>query len=207
MAMFASLPTLGQLPVNVRALVAVGLVGVLGIGGYLGLLAPKLREVNTLKAQLARETEAARPQQRVPSVAPITEVERKLWAELETRLRGRYPTEPALPKAVGVLADLARSSGMEIVSLEIQTPPTSQTRLGAEPGKAAPSLPFRPPPEFAVNPSTIKLVARHRYRDLVQLLEGLGRLPVYVAVQSVEVKRVENRLTIEASFASLRWGK
>lgn len=204
MPLSASLPSMDRLPVDVRAVVAVGLVALLGAGGYLGLVAPKQRQVQALKAQLAREESAVQSLQPVPSVSPITEAEQKLWRELEERLRARYPAEQALPKAVGVVADLARSSGMEIVSLDVQTPPAG---AATDPRKAPPPPPFQPPAELAVNPSTIKLVVRHRYRDLVQFLEGLGRVPVYVAVQSLEVKRVENRLTTEAVFAAFRWGK
>jgi hypothetical protein len=196
-----ALPSLDRLPLNVRALIAGGLVALAAAGGYLGLLAPKYREVKTLKAQLAREVPSREPR---ASVAPIGEEERKLWRELEERLRGRYPGEPALPKAVGVVAELARASGMELVSLEIQTP---QAGLAPRPRTALPPPPFQPPAELAVNPSTIKLVARHRYRELVAFVEGLRRVPVYVAVQSLEVKRQDNRLTTEVSFASFRWGK
>lgn len=192
-----------RLPLNVRALVAVGLAALLGVGGSLGLLVPKLRQIQILKAQLAREQQALGSPQPVPS-ALITEGERKLWGELEDRLRGRYPGELALPRAAGAVASLARASGMEIVRLQVQTP---QPGSATDRGKAPPPPPFQPPPELAVNLSTIKLLARHRYRDLVEFLEGLGPLPVYLAIQSVEVKRVENRLTTEVSFASFRWGK
>lgn len=198
-----ALPSMDRLPVNARALVAVGLVVLLGAGGYFGLLAPKLREVKALNAQLARDAGAARTLPGGSSVAPITEAERKLWDELENRLRGRYPGEAALPKAVGAVADLARSSGMELVSLEILTPQQGS----ANGSRTSPPPPFQPPSELAVNPSTIKLVAQNRYVDLVKFLESLGRIPVYVAVRSLEVKRVDNRLTTEVSFASFRWGK
>lgn len=204
MALPVSLPSMDRLPVNVRALVAVGVVAFLGLGGYLGLVAPKLREVRTLNAQAAREAEAARAPQQPPSVAPIVEAERELWNELEKRLQGRYPPEAALPRAAGALANLARASGLELVSVEIQTPRPSDV---ADPKKTPAPPPFQPPSELAVNPSTIKLVARHRYRNLVEFLEGLRRIPVYVALQSLEVKRVENELTTEAAFASFRWGR
>jgi len=193
-----------RLPLSVRAVVAAGLIALLGAGGYFGLVAPKLREVNTLKAQLAREMRSGGSAQPVPLVSPITETERQLWGELEARVRERYPAEPVLPKALGVLADLAGSSGMELVSLEIRRP---QTGPAAEPGKPTAPPRFQPPPELALNPSTVTLVAHHRYRDLVEFLERLRRAPVYVAVHSLEVKRVENRLTSEISFVSLRWGQ
>lgn len=185
---------MNRLPISLRALVTIGLVVLLGAGGYFGLLAPKLREVGALKAQLIREVGAARTPPPLLSVSPITQSERELWGEMERRFRGRYPAEAELPKALGLVASLARSSGMEISSLEIQAPQTG------------PSL-FRPPPEFGMNPSTIKLAVRHRYRDLVEFLERLGPAPIYVAVHSLEVKRVENRLTTELLFASFRWGK
>lgn len=204
MPAFPALPSMDRLPLNVRALVAIGLVVLLGAGGYFGLLAPKLRQVKTLKAQLARVAGAAQSFPQGSAVSPITEAERKLWEELENRLRGRYPGESALPRAVGAVADLARSSGMELVSLEILTPQTGLTTGSRTP---PPAQPFQPPSELEVNPSTIKLVAQHRYGDLVKFLDDLSRIPVYVAVRSLEVKRVDNRLTTEISFASFRWGK
>ncbi|MBI4241127.1 MAG: hypothetical protein HY613_05370 [Candidatus Rokubacteria bacterium] len=204
MALFVSLPNIGQLPVNVRALVAVGAVVLVGAGGYLGLVAPKLREVKTLKAQLAKEVQAGRSPQPLPSVPPIADAERALWGELEKRLQGRYPQETALPRAAAVLAELARASGMQLVSLEIRTPPPGDA---ADPKKAAAPPPFQPPSELTVNPSTIRLIVEHRYRDLVEFLDGLRRVPVYVTVQSLEVTRADGQLITEASFASFRWGK
>jgi Tfp pilus assembly protein PilO len=189
--------------VNVQTIGAIGLLVLLGAWGYFALLAPKLAEVKALRVQVARAG-GPFPAQPVPSVSPITDEERNLWAELEQHLRGRYPGEPELPRAARALATLARSSGMALLSLELQTPPTGPP---ADPAKAPPAPPFRPPPELAVNPATIKLVLQHRYRDLVTFLEGVRRLPVYVTVQSLEVKRMEDRLTTEVSFASFRWGK
>src|SRR5581483_10479487 len=66
------------------------------------------------------------------------------------------------------------------------------------PGPPLPAL----PPELAPNPSRFTLVARHRYRDLVTFVDGLGRLPVYVALEALEVRRADDRLTSELTFAS-----
>lgn len=187
-----------RFPLALRALAAVGLVALVGVGGYFVLLAPQLSEVKSLRAQLAQRVDAGRVWQPVPSVSPITEVERQLWDELEKRLRERYSREPELPKAVSMIGNFARSSGMVLVSLELHA---------RDPGPATSPPSTAPlPPELVVNPSTIKLVAHHRYRDLVEFLERVHRAPVYLAVQSLEVRRVENRLSTEASFASLRWG-
>ncbi len=182
---------------KMQAAIAVASVVLLAVGGYFGLLAPRQREVSLLRAQAAR---AAPPgsARRVDGVAPIGDVERRLWDELEGRLRARYPAEPELPRAMAAIARIAGSAGMELVNLEIQSPPP------AAPPAARPL--FQPPSELVVNPSVVKLVARHRYRNLVEFLEALAGDPVYVAVQSLDVKRVDDRLTSEMAFVSLRWG-
>jgi Tfp pilus assembly protein PilO len=64
----------------------------------------------------------------------------------------------------------------------------------------------RLPPPLGPSPTTIKLTVIHRYRDLVQFLDGLPRLSVLVIVESLEAKRVENVLSTEITLRTIRWG-
>lgn len=201
------LPKLGdfqRLPFRLQVgAVALGVV-LLGLGGYAGLIVPREREVKALKLQLARQEPP--PLLSDETVPPITEEERKLWRELEGRLRQRFPDDKNLPAALQAVADLARASRMELVALNLQSPVAAKTPVpSAVPAAAPPPSPLKPPPPLAVSPTVIKLTAFNRYRDLVQFLEGLGSLPVALTVGSMEVKRVEGRLSTEITLVTFRW--
>lgn len=198
------------------AVVAAGLA-LVGVGGYATLVVPKSREIRTLKTQLARqEPEPTQPAEPIP---PIGEDERKLWDQLEARLRERFPAEKDLPGALKALAELARSAHLELIALSLQAPAAKSTgasagvtvqvgtpSLGGKPAGSSPGSPqFRVPSPLAASPTIIKLTAIHRYQDLVEFLAGLDSLPVVVAVESLEVTRVENRLTTEMTLRTLIW--
>jgi len=198
------LPDLRKLPFRLQVAVVAGILALVGVGGYAGLVMPRQREIKTLKAQLMRqEPDGAVTAPRFP---PITDEERKLWAELEARLRKRYPQEKDLPGALEAVAGLARSSRMQLVSLNLQNPPPKPSPGTAVPPGASPAPAFSVQPPLSVSPTTIKLVAVHGYRDLVQFLDGLPRLPVAVAVESIETRRVEDRLSTEMTLRTLKWG-
>ena len=197
------LPDFRRLPFKLQMGVVAGALALTGIGGYAGLVMPKLREINTLKTQLMRQE--PEPALSEPRLAPISEEERKLWEQLEARLRKRYPEEKDLPGALEAVADLARSARMQLVALNLQSP-VAKTPSGGGASGAPPPPPFQVQPPLSVGPTTIKVTAAHRYRDLVQFLDGLGRLPVAVAVESIEVKRVGETLSTEMTLRTLKWG-
>jgi len=192
-----------NLPFRVQVVMVVGLLALVGVGGWAGLVAPKNREIGTLKARLETERPVwLAPREPTRPPPPITEEEQKLWGLLEVRLRERFPAEKALPGALEAVAELARASRMELVALNFQTP---TAKSPAAPGQPSPPPSLRVPPPLQLSRSIIKLTVRHRYRDLVGFLEGLDRLQVAVAVQSLEVTREEGRLTTEMTLRTFRW--
>ena len=200
------LPDFQTLEAKIQVAIVAGVLALIGVGGYTGLVAPKNREIKNLKVQLTREEpdSITAPQ----PFSPITEEERKLWEQLEARLRERFPADKDLPAALRAVAELARSARMELVSLNLQTPAVKSTggASGAAASGAANPPPLQIPPPLTLSPALIKLTALHRYGDLVQFLDGLDRLPVAVTVESMEVKRVENHLSTEMTLRTLRWG-
>ena len=205
MPQLPKLPDFRTLEFKIQVAIVAGALALVGVGGYTGLVTPKNREIKNLKAQLAREDpdSSTAPQ----SFSPITEAERELWGQLEARLRERFPADKDLPAALRAVAELARSARMELVSLNLHTPTVKST--GAASGAANPPPPqvaLQVPPPLTLSPTLIKLTAFHRYRDLVQFLDGLDRLPVAVTVESMEVRRVENQLSTEVTLRTLRWG-
>lgn len=197
------LPDLQKLPFRVQVVVVAGLLALVGVGGYAGLVAPKNREISSLKVQLARERlNALAPRQPTEPPPPITEEERKLWGLLEARLHERFPADKALPGALEAVAELARASRMELVTLNLHTPTAKPP--GVAPGSPSPPS-LRVPPPLKPSSTLIKLTVRHRYQDLVGFLEGLDRLPVAVTVQSLEVRRQEDRLSTEVTLRTFKW--
>lgn len=189
-----------------KAAVAAGVV-LLAIAAWFLLVAPKQREVTLLKTQIRHETVRI-GQGPPPAPAAISEVERTLWTELETRLRERYPAESDLPKAMAAVSGIARASGLTPVNIELITvipPAPGAPAVAVIPG-APPVQVFHAPPPLTVNATMIKLVAeKHRYRDLVRFVERLASAPVYVAVRALEIRRTDNELTTEIILSSFRW--
>ena len=99
------------------------------------------------------------------------------------------------------LAQLARASGMLVVDVQLE---------GLTPGATAeatpaPSLAIPAPPTLASNPGVIRLTVRHQYRALIDFLDRLATGNTYVAVQALDVRRVENLLQSDIRLVSFRW--
>lgn len=182
---------------TVTTLVVVALCVLAG----LVLVAVEVREARTLRAQLTAATRSAA----VGDAEPIGEEERTLWTQLDERLRRRYPPEPELPRAMAALAEWSRSAGLELLSVDVQ--PLPAAAAGAASTAVPATVPGATiPSELAINGTRLRLVVRHRYRDLVKFVDGLDRLPVYVALQSLETRRADDTLVTELSLLTLRWG-
>ncbi len=102
---------------------------------------------------------------------------------------------------------LARSIGLRVTELQLQTP-----GVAPGPGSPAPATPqavasliFPVPPNLAVNPAVVRLAVRASYRDLVTLLDRIRSGNAYVALQSLDLHRVDNHLESDIRLASLRW--
>ena len=189
-----------KLPVTPAAAVAVVLVFVVAIGGYFGLVAPKSRAVAQLEQQLKT---AERSSSAVGSALPISDAERAAWARVDVDVRRRFVNPEDQHRTLVEVGQLARAMGMNVRELLLQNvgaPPGAP----AAPGPAA-TLPFPMPPKMAVNPGVIRIVARHRYLDLINFLDRVGRGNTYVMVQSLDTRRVEGSLESEIKLVSLGW--
>ena len=183
-----------RLPLSKGALTAIAMVLVTGIGGYSSLVAPKAREIAQLESQVKAVSAPVAPP--APSTVSIGETERVLWGELETRLRARYVPPYDQLRALGEVTEMARAAGLRLESLELQNPQAQGSQR-----------PFTTPGNLAVNPGTLRLTARHRYAELVELLDRVHRGRTYVAVESLDVRRVDDHLESEIRLVSLRWEK
>lgn len=197
----AKLAQLPRLPFRAQVLVAAVALGVLGAAGYGVLVLPKQRETAALKVQQARQRSDPGPAAPIPA---ISAEERRLWGDLEARLRQRFPAEKDLPDALRGVAELARAAGMELVALNLHTPAAPAPGAGGPPA-ATTTVALRVPAPLTPSTTTIKMTVVHRYRDLVQFLDGLPRLSVAVIVESIEATRVDNALKTEITLRTLRW--
>lgn len=189
-----------KLPVTPAAAIAVALVLVVAIGGYFGVVAPKRRTIAQLEQQLKA---AERSSSAVASALPISDAERVAWARVDADVRQRFVNPEDQRRALVEVGQLARSTGMNVRELLLQNagaPPGAP----ATPGPAA-TLPFPMPPKMAVNPGVIRIVARHRYLDLINFLDRVGGGNTYVMVQSLDTRRVEDSLESEVKLVSFRW--
>ena len=181
-----------QLPVTKGAFAAVALVLVTGIGGYFALVAPKARAIAQLDLQLKTAPVPTEPP--VMSTVSISDAERSLWSELETRVHARFVAPDDQLRALGEVMEQARATGLTVSELGIVN---AQAQAVQSPLTSSANL--------TVNPGVIRLTARHRYPELVAFLDGIRRGRRYVAVQGLTVRRVDDHLESEILLVSLRW--
>lgn len=188
-----------QLPLTGAALAAIAIALAIIVGGYFGVVAPRVREVARLEAQLSatltKTAAAAEP------VTPVTEAERARWREIDTLVRGRFVSPDDQMRVVLDVGRIARETALTVIDLRLETAATGAN--GGAPQDVI--LPAALPARLALNPGVISLSARHRYSELIDFLDRLGRGNRYVALQSLDVRRVRDHLESDIRLASLRW--
>lgn len=195
-----------RLPLTIPALAAMAAVFIVAVGGYVGLVAPKRREVARLEVQLKA---ALMPPAAVSTSTPITDEERAMWKIVQQQVRQRFVAPENQLRLLVKTGQLARSVGLTVTDLQIQNtatpaPGAPPAPVGVTPPPAA-SLMFAMPPNLAVNPGVIRVTARHRYRDVVTFLERVRSGNAYVALQALDIRRVDTHLESDIRLASLRW--
>ena len=195
-----------KLPLTPAALAALGVLLLVIVGGYFGVIAPRRAAVARLETQLRAEaTAAASP----VSEAPISDAERASWQATETQVRARFVSPEDQHRTLVEVGQLARSTGLRVRELLLQD--ENAAPVNAQPGTLAPAaaptvaLPFAVPPQLMPNSGSIRIVARHRYRDLIDFLDRVGHGNAYVAVRSLDVRRIDQYLESEITLVSFRW--
>lgn len=179
------------LPLNRRALAALGLAVATGAGGYVTLVRPKAQAIAQLEGQLTLVS-AALPRAAVPATA-VGDTERQLWRELESRLHARFVAPSDQVRALDEVGRMASDAGLFLTGVTMEDPQVRRT--------------LRTPGDLAVNPGSIRLTARHRYAELIDFLEALRHGQTYVVLESLDVRRVDDQLASEIRLISLRWEK
>lgn len=188
-----------QLPLTGAALGAIAIAVAIIVGGYFGVVAPRRREVTRLESQLSatltKTAAVAEP------VTPVTEAERARWREIDTLVRQRFVTPDDQMRVVLEVGRIARETGVMVMDLRLETAATGANGNAPQ----AVVLPAALPARLALNPGVISLSARHRYDELVDFLDRLGKGNRYVALQSIDIRRVRDHLESDIRLASLRW--
>jgi hypothetical protein len=190
-----------QLPLSIGALVAIAVTCVIAVGGYVGVVAPRRREVARLESQLNAVQKIAS----AAAVAPITESERTRWREIDALVRGRFVSSEDQLRLVLEIGQAARATGLRVTDLRLED---AGGGVGTSAGAVqAVTLPSAVPPNFAVNSGVVSLSAHHNYGDLIAFLDRVVRGNTYVALQALDVRRVGDHLESDIRLASLRWTK
>ncbi len=185
-----------RLPVTNDALVAVAITVVIALAGYPSVVGRTHRELARLQSQLDALS-AGSPATAV-NVVPISDSERARWRDLESRVRARFVAPDDQPKAVAEVLELARASGLAVEQVELQRGP-------AKAAAAMASTPLELPAGLSVTPRAIRLTARHRYAGLLEFLDRLPRAGRYVAVESLDVRRVADSLESDVRLVTVSW--
>jgi hypothetical protein len=188
-----------QLPLTPAALGSLAVVVLVAIGGYFGLLWTPSREVARLEEQLVSLGAQASAASQAPP--PVTDVERASWQTVEQRVRERFIVPDDQWQLLVAIAQLARESGLAVQDIQLEggAPVPGATTV------APTSFALPVPPTLALNPGVIRLTVSHQYRALVAFLDRLATADTYVAVQTMDVRRVEGLLQTDIRLVSFRW--
>ena len=186
------------LPFTPAALIAVAVAAITMVAGYFAFVLPRSREVANLERQIA----ASAPLGAAAAIEPISDEERVRWAELQALVQSRFVSPEEQLRLMVQAGRVAGASGLVVTGLTLEEAAVAATPAGE--GAAAES-PFVPPGMLAPNAGVIRLTARHRYGDLVDFLDRLGRGATYVALRSADIRRVDGHLESELRLSSLRW--
>jgi hypothetical protein len=132
---------------------------------------------------------------------PVTDVERASWQTVEQRVRERFIVPDDQWQLLVAIAQLARESGLAVQDIQLEggAPVPGATTV------APTSFALPVPPTLALNPGVIRLTVSHQYRALVAFLDRLATADTYVAVQTMDVRRVEGLLQTDIRLVSFRW--
>ncbi|MFQ5881981.1 MAG: hypothetical protein ACE5I9_05855 [Candidatus Methylomirabilales bacterium] len=154
------------------------------------LLYPKVRQVSTLRpqvAQLSGKIEAGL--RRVTGFSSLTEAEREAWAASRAQLLAKLPPDDELPKLVEELTFLAARS--RAVDFLITTSPRVSLKGEAKSQIVGEASLVKAQADLEVNLGyyPIHISFRSSYRDLARFLEGVQGLSPLVTVASMDVRR------------------
>lgn len=188
-----------QLPLTPAALIAVAVAVVTIAAGYFAFVLPRSREIANLERQIAASAQIGA----AAAIEPISDEERARWAEMQALVQSRFVSPDEQLRLMVDAARAGEASGLVVTLLTLEASVAGVTPAGE--GAAAPESPFAAPDNLVPNAGVIRLTARHRYGDLVDFLDRLGRGATYVALRSADIRRVDGHLESEIRLSSLRW--
>jgi Tfp pilus assembly protein PilO len=181
--------------------VVLGLV-VLGAASYFLLFAPELREIRSLRAEIAaKDAEVAEAMKLRTAVAESRVGEGALWEERLRTWERRVPSTPDTERLLAEIGEMAVRHNLKSFGLTgASSVRSSQGGSAPDPSAAAPEA-VRDAKEGAVE-SRFRITFRSTYRDLAEFLDEIPRARRLLTLRSVSVKEKADAMEAEVELSA-----
>ncbi len=174
----------------------------LGAASYFLLFAPELREIRSLRAEIAaKDAEVAEAMKLRTAVAQSRVGEGALWDESLRTWERRVPSTPDTGQLLAEIGELAVRHNLKAFGL------IGVSSAGSPQGGSAPDSPAAAPEEGrdakegAVE-SRYRITFRSTYRDLAEFLDGIPRARRLLTIRSVSVKEKADAMEAEVELSA-----
>ena len=166
----------------------------LGAASYFLLFAPELREIRSLRAEIAaKDAEVAEAMKLRTAVAESRVGEGALWEERLRTWEQRVPSTPDTERLLAEIGELAVRHNLKAFGL-------TGASSAPDPSAAAPEA-ERDSKEGAVE-TRFRITFRSTYRDLAEFLDEIPRARRLLTIRSVSVKEKADAMDAEVELSA-----
>ncbi len=171
----------------------------LGAASYFLLFAPELREIRSLRAEIAaKDAEVAEAMKLRTAVAESRVGEGARWEERLRTWERRVPSTPDTERLLAEIGELAVRHNLKAFGL-------TGASSAPDPSAATPEA-ERDAKEGAVE-SRFRITFRSTYRDLAEFLDDIPRARRLLTIRSVSVKEKADAMDAEVEFSAWHRGE
>ena len=180
--------------------VALGLAA-LGAASYFLLFAPELREIRSLRAEIAaKDAEVSEAMKLRTEVAQSRVGEGARWEERLRTWERRVPSTPDTEHLLAEIGEMAVRHNLKAFGLTV-APAGGSAQGGAAPDPAAGAGAPAQAKEGAVE-ARFRLTFRSTYRDLAEFLDEIPRARRLLTIRSVSIKEKADAMAAEIELSA-----
>jgi len=181
--------------------VALGLAA-LGAASYFLIFAPELREIRSLRAEIAaKDAEVSEAMKLRTEVAQSRVGEGARWEERLRTWERRVPSTPDTGHLLAEIGEMAVRHNLKAFGLTV-APAGGSAQGGAAPDPAAPEAGAPAQGKEGTVEARFRLTFRSTYRDLAEFLDGIPRARRLLTIRSVSVKEKADAMAAEIELSA-----
>ena len=181
--------------------VALGLAA-LGVASYFLLLAPELRTIGALRAEIAaKDAEVSEAMKLRAEVAQSRSGEGAQWEERLRAWERRVPAAPDNERLLAEIGDMALRHNLKAFGLTV-APAAGSAQGGAAPDQTAAGADSPAQGKDGAVEARFRLTFRSTYRDLAEFLDEIPRARRLLTIRSVSVREKADAMAAEIEVSA-----